>query len=133
MYRILLVALFVGTVLNGCAFDVYRIKLTPVQIDTTGVTKPSFMLSENVDFAIGYGYERRLQKDTVWTYQGHVPAGDVYYSGDQVLTVEASNIYEAYLVISNKDLVGFYLPVEDAYYPLEKKVHLPMVMVGSAL
>jgi hypothetical protein len=36
----------------------------------------------------------------------------VYATRDRVLTVEASNVHEAYIVVSNGKLVGFFLPVE---------------------
>jgi len=50
--------------------------------------------------------------------------GVVYKSKDQVLTVEASNIYEANIVVLSNKLVGFYLPVEHTFSPLDSKVKL---------
>lgn len=116
---------------SGCAFDVYRADLTPAQIDTSIATKPSFRLREEVDLDIGFGYERQLMKGTVWNHMGAISHGDVYHSSDQILTVEASNIYEAYLVVLSGTLVGFYLPVEDAYYPLANPTRLPVRPAGT--
>ena len=133
LVEVFLPALLISLVVSGCAFDVYHIKLTPVQIDTSIATKSSFILSADVELDIGYGYERRLVKGTVWRYMGGIPYGDVYHSKDQVLTVEASNIYEAYLVVSAGTLVGFYLPIENAYYPLAEHARLPVQVDGSEL
>ena len=55
---------------------------------------------------------------------GTIPEGDVYKSKDQVLSVECSNIHEAYLVISQDSVVGFYLPVEKGFVKLNKAITL---------
>ena len=124
--------IFISLLVSSCAFDVYRIKLTPTQIDASTATKPSFMLSEDVTLNIGYGYERHLKKGSAWRHVGSISYGDVYHSKDQILTIEASNIYEAYLVISVRTLVGFYLPVEDAYTPLASPTPLPLKEVNMS-
>ena len=125
--------IFASLLVSGCAFDVYRADLTPVQIDTSIATKASFKLREDVELDIGFGYKRHLLKGTIWNYMGTISYGDVYYSRDQILTIEASNIYEAYLVIMSETLVGFYLPVEDAYYPLAEPTLLPAQVAGNGL
>jgi len=127
----LLPVILVSMLFNGCAFDVYRADLTPVLIDTSIATKDSFKLREDVELDIGFGYERQLQKGTTWNHIGTISYGDVYYSRDQILTIEASNIYEAYLVVMHGTLVGFYLPVEDAYYPLTDSTLLPAQIAGT--
>lgn len=53
-----------------------------------------------------------------------IDQGEVYKTNDQILTIEASNIFEAYIVISSNKLFGFYLPVEDTFSPLEHPVEL---------
>ncbi|HVN97529.1 MAG TPA: hypothetical protein VMT62_13960 [Syntrophorhabdaceae bacterium] len=55
---------------------------------------------------------------------GTVSEGEVYKSKDQVLTVECSNIHEAYLVVSQGSLVGFYLPVEKGFVKLPEPIAL---------
>jgi hypothetical protein len=55
----------------------------------------------------------------------------MYRSRDQVFTVEASNIHEAYLVISENRLMGFYLPVEGTYSPLTKPIELTITMTAT--
>ncbi len=52
--------------------------------------------------------------------------GDVYKTRDQVLTVEASNVQEAYIVVESGRLVGFYMPVERTFSPFNGRPELPM-------
>jgi hypothetical protein len=53
-----------------------------------------------------------------------VAEGVVYRSRDQTLTVECSNVFEAYLVVAGQRLVGFYLPVEKGFSPLGEQIQL---------
>ena len=73
------------------------------------------------------GYGRQLRGGTNWKYVGKLKFGEVFKTDDQVLTVEGSNIYEAYIVTSSNKLVGFYLPVEQSYVPLGEPAQLPMI------
>jgi len=72
------------------------------------------------------GYERTLKKHTRWECVGQVTQGQVYRTRDQVLTVEASHVYEANIVVSSGHLVGFYLPVERTFSPLDAPILLPV-------
>lgn len=114
-------AFIIILLLSGCPFDVYKIDPTPVSLETSSEPLSDFELTETVVLDIGYGYERSLRAGCRWTPVGTIVYGDVYKSEDQILTVEASNVYEAFIVISGNELIGFYLPVEDAYYALDEK------------
>ena len=59
-----------------------------------------------------------------WRYIGRIPNGSVYQAAQGVFTVEGANIHEAYLVVQGRRLVGFYLPVEQAFSPLKEEVEL---------
>jgi hypothetical protein len=83
-------------------------------------------LARRVDLDIGLGYRRQLREGSTWSYVGTIDAGEVYRSRDQVFTLEASNIHEAWLVVSGARLVGFYLPVENGYAPAVEVVTLPL-------
>jgi len=113
-----LIGCLLGILLNACAFDLVHIKQIPTQIESTNLSKPSFELEKEVNVDPGQGYRRKLKQGTKWNYVGTVSYGDVFRSKDQILTVEASNIHEAYIVVSSGKLVGFYLPVERSYSPL---------------
>lgn len=110
--------------LNACAFDVVHVKQIPTEIVTSQSVKSSFKLEKEVDLNLGTGYSRTLREGTRWNYVGTTPYGDVFKTSDQILTVEASNIHEAYIVVASNKLVGFYLPVEHSYSPLSDPVEL---------
>lgn len=120
-----------GILLNACAFDLFHIKHFPTQIEATNLSKPSFKLEKEVNFDPDPGYRRNLKQGTKWNYFGTVSYGDVFRSKDQILTLEASNIHEAYIVVSSGKLVGFYLPVERSYAPLDKPQILYMKEINQ--
>ncbi|WP_116355265.1 hypothetical protein [Cupriavidus taiwanensis] len=70
------------------------------------------------------GYSRTLPDKSVWSKVGRVPQGDVYRPVGNVFTIEGRQVHEAYLVIHNQTLVGFYLPGEQNYSPLSTAVPL---------
>lgn len=112
--------------LSGCAFDVIRVEQTPVKIVNTESCKQSFVLTEKADIKLKSGYSRTLNKGTRWHCVGEISQGTVYKSNDQILTVEASNIFEVSIVVSSNSLVGFYLPVEGTFSPLHPPIQLSM-------
>ena len=58
------------------------------------------------------------------TSAGAIAQGTVYRAAQGVFTLEGANIHEAYLVLRGQELVGFYLPVEQAFSPLKDPVML---------
>jgi hypothetical protein len=60
------------------------------------------------------------------------PQGDVFRTADQVLTVEASHIHEAYIVVWGSMLRGFYLPVEGTFSPLSSPVDLSLSLIAHS-
>jgi len=100
--------------LSGCAFDLAHVPQTPVQLEGAP-DRASFELADDVTINAGVGYKRTLKRGTRWRPVGRITQGDIYRTNDQVLTVEASNIHEAYIVVSSGKLVGFYLPVEKSF------------------
>jgi hypothetical protein len=102
----------------SCAFDLLHVKQLPTHLDTTQQRKNSLMLEEDEKIDLGTGYSRIIKAGTKWDYVGTIEKGDVFNTKDQILTVEASNIHEAYIVISSGKLVGFYLLVEKTFSPL---------------
>jgi hypothetical protein len=113
-----------AALLSSCAFDTIHVRQLSVQIQSSSESKPAFFLAKAMTFPLGTGFTRTLREGTKWEYVGTVQHGDVFKSRDQVFTVEASNIHEAYLVVSEKRLVGFYLPVERTYSPLANPIEL---------
>ena len=120
---VILIILFTFSV-GGCAFDVIHVKQIPVNLESGNYCDNSFVLSTNADATPSGGYKRTLKQGTRWNCIGRIAQGNVYATKDQILTIEASNVFEAYIVISSKKLVGFYLPVEHTYSPLENPIPL---------
>lgn len=117
----------VGIVLTGCAFDLMDVKYSPTKLQMPAPEEQSFMLEQDVQLnQAPCGYSRTLRQKSRWLLVGNVAEGNVFRSKDQVLTVECSNVFEAYLVVSGNRLVGFYLPVEKGFVALSTPVQLPL-------
>lgn len=123
--------IFFAFIFIGCAFDVIKIKKIPVQPDTSFPPKEMIVVEENLIIELSTGYKRTIEKGTKWKYVSQISYGDVFKTKDQILTIEGSNIYEAFIVVSEKQLVGFYLPVEQAFSPLSKPVSFKHKMVDQ--
>jgi len=115
--------LCVSLLISGCAFDVIRVEQISAKLDSDVSCNKSFVLAKNVDLQLG-GYNRILKKGTRWNCMGSIAQGDIYKTKDQVLTIEASNIFEAHIVVNANKLVGFYLPVEHTFSRLDKPIEL---------
>ena len=76
------------------------------------------MLAKEVVLTLDTGYTRTLKAGSRWRVAGDVDQGDVYRPVGNVFTLEGANIHEAWLVVRNGTLVGFYLPAEHGYSPL---------------
>lgn len=109
---------------SGCAFDVMSVDQTSADLASADYTSSSFVLSESAEVTPRGGFKRNLKQGTKWNCIGKIAQGDVCRTKDQVLTVEASHVSEAYIVISSKKLVGFYLPVEHTFVQAENDVPL---------
>lgn len=81
-------------------------------------------LEREVTVGLPTGYQRTLQAGTSWKRIGRIPDGDVFEPVDSVLTIEGRSIREAYLVVRDSRLVGFFMPVEDAFSALTDPVSL---------
>lgn len=116
-------AVFVAglTLIAGCAPNVRQ--------QTTSALEPAetpnrIQLDEAADTRIGTGYSVDLKTGTAWQFMGRISEGDVYRPVNQVLNVEGSHVHEAYAVISNRTLVGFYLPFEKTFVKASTEVPL---------
>ena len=112
--------LMCAALVSACAFDVVHLTQTPAVLEPVAVEPTRYLLNQELEVNLGTGYSRKLRAGTRWEAVGSIEQGEVLKTRDQILTVEASNVYEAYIVVSNHELVGFYLPVERTYSPLSK-------------
>jgi hypothetical protein len=119
------VAAAVPIIFVACAFDLAHVKYKPAVLSTCPENCPDFtMASEKQLTNLPCGYHRTLKQNSRWCMVGKIDAGDVYKPSSQCLTIECSNVYEAYLVMNGRVLNGFYLPVEDGYVALDNPIEL---------
>jgi len=127
MQRSFALLILMGFIFGGCAFDVAHVTYHPTVFTAQPQSGKSIALKEEVKITqTPCGYHRTLKQGSNWDLIGSIPEGNVYKPRDQVLTVECSNIYEAYLVVMNQSMVGFYLPVEKGFVELSKEINLPI-------
>lgn len=123
--RYLLSAAAIVLVLTcGCAFDLVSVKQQPAAFVPQTGRASSFVLAERVTARLGTGFATVLKADTAWNQIGTTEFGNVFTTKDQIVKVEASNIQEAQIVVTNNGLAGFYLPVEKTFAPLSKPISL---------
>ncbi len=118
----LIVPLFFGVLLSGCAFNVSYLKQVPAQFTPGEESSHDFVLAHDIKVSLGTGFPTCLKGGTRWHQVGVTGSGAVFITRDQVVTVEASNIYEAQMVVSNGRLTGFYLPVEGKFAPVSQPI-----------
>ena len=116
--------------LVGCAFDVIHLKQVPVQFEVTSAPGPSRTLARDTSVSLVEGWATLLKSGTSWHQVGRVPQGNVFATRDQVVTVEASNVHEAELVLSGTKLVCFYLPVERTFVAADPPTDVPWLSHG---
>jgi hypothetical protein len=78
------------------------------------------------------GFGATLRSGSCWRRVGVTASGEVYRPVDAVFMLNSANAHEAYLVLSGRDLVGFYLPGENAFAPAKQSVPLPLIEKGDA-
>jgi hypothetical protein len=107
--------------LQACAPSVVRQQTAALQPAQSPIR---VTLVDEIEAHIGTGYPARLKLGTTWQLVGSIPEGDVYKPLDQILTLEGADVHEAYIVISDSLLAGFYLPVEKSFSPVSRRMPL---------
>jgi hypothetical protein len=127
MKQMTIVVSIVGLLLSACAFDLAHVTYTAATFQPTQNSTRTIVLSDEVPLTdTPCSYSRTLRKTTRWDQVGTIAEGDVLRSKDQVLTLECSNIHEAYLVMSGGKLIGFFLPFEKGFAPHFPPIALPV-------
>ncbi len=104
------------------------IAVQPVQIAAI----PSRAIATNVtvtrstEIRLSTGYTRTLPEGSRWRSIGALPQGAVYQPVVGVFSIEGRHVHEAYLVIKDSHLQGFYLPAEGSFAPLSPPISLPL-------
>jgi hypothetical protein len=109
--------------LIGCAADVRR---TSAEFRAVEVSqRTSIEVTERVTLNLATGYQRSILTGSRWERIGAVAQGDVYRPVGTVFTIEGANMHEAFLVVQDSKIAGFYLPGEGAFSALDTPVPLP--------
>ena len=117
----------ISILLSGCAFDFADVRYSPATLQSLTQPERTFALIGDVHMSQApCGFSRTLRQKTRWEFVGAISQGGVFRSRDQTLTVECSNVFEAYLVVSGDHLVGFFLPVEDGFVAIADPIQLPI-------
>jgi hypothetical protein len=111
--------------LANCAFDIAHINYKTANFSVCSNNCPAFTITKNKSLTgMPCGYNRTIKKDSKWSMVGSIDNGDVYKPVNQSFSIECSNVFEAYLVMSGTMLHGFYLPVDNGYVALDKPIKL---------
>ena len=109
----------------GCASIVKeKVKYQPAEnVETVQTTRTILLVFES-------GQGHIIDANTTWQYVGNIsnknlPEGKVYKPVNDVLSIEGTQRYEAYLVVANGKIIGFYLPASSNFSPLRKQVEFP--------
>ena len=100
----------------GCAPEIARTTIPYVQSTDA---KSFIQLTKSTTIPNYSGAGKTLFVGTRWDQVGEVTHGKVFRSRDSVFFLQGANAHEAYLVIKDKKLVGFYLPGEKAWSALD--------------
>lgn len=116
-------ALLLGMLLLvGCAMEVERMPSTLEPIAGAGRVET---FKSDLVVVFDNGYERKVAAGAQFESVGRIPQGEVLRPKNTVFAVEGKHMHEAYIVVSQGRLVGFYLPVEKSFSPLSRPVVLP--------
>jgi hypothetical protein len=127
MGRMAIVASMAGFLCAACAFDLAHVTYTAATFEPTQYATRTVVLSKNVTLTgTPCSNSRTLRKTTRWEQVGTIAEGDVFRSKEQVLTLECSNVHEAYMVMSEDKLIGFFLPFEKGFVPHSPPIALPV-------
>jgi len=85
------------------------------------------VLTQNVTVTPTLGDPVTLKAGSTWVHVGQVPEGPVYSIKNDVFMVRGRNAHEAQCVVAEGGkLIGFFLPVERAFVPVDPQVQLPI-------
>ena len=112
------VAFAAAAFVAGCASEVTR---TPVVFIADSKGGEPVTLAVDTLLRASTNYPRTLRAGSRWIPIGRIAQGMVLRPANDVLTVEGSNVHEAYLVVDAAYIVGLYLPVERAFSPIAER------------
>ena len=81
-------------------------------------------IAQAVTIELPTGYSRSLVAGSLWREVGSLVQGKVFRPVDSVFSIEGRHVHEAYLVVRQGRLEGFYLPAEKSFSALRSPVPL---------
>ena len=116
--------LALAAVLAGCA---PAVRSVPIQLATIEAarTPPDLRFTAPLPIRLETGYSRLIPASSRWVSAGRLNEDLVYRPVDIVFSIEGQQVHEAWLVVRNGVLQGFYLPAEARYSSLTPPVPLP--------
>jgi len=109
--------------LAGCASEVYRV---PTQFSAS-TDAAVIVLERDLTVTQTLGDPATLKAGSTWVHVGQVSEGPVYAIKNDVFMVRGRNAHEAQCVVADGGkLIGFFLPVERAFVPVDPQVQLPI-------
>ena len=118
----LLPALAIAAVLCACAPPVVSepAQLTPVP----EAQQQTITIARDIEVALVWDYKSAIRSGSQWRLVGRVREGGVYRPVGSVFAVEGRNVHEAYLVVRERRIVGFYLVAESRFATLDRPISL---------
>ena len=87
-----------------------------------------YHLQDQITGAPVGGRERKLPSGSTWQAVGAIAEGDVYRPVGTILTAEAMNVHEAYIVVRDRTWVGFWLPAESGFVDIAKPAAIDLTL-----
>ena len=110
--------------LASCATEVPRQPTTLIPSAEGEGQGRIIQVDEDAEVWLPSGYTRSIRAGSTWKQSGTVEGRAVYKPTKDVFTIEGTHVHEAYLLLDENTLVGFFLPGENAVSWLKKKVIL---------
>ena len=115
-------ALLLACGVTACASEVAR---QPVELSATPPQQQKrYVASQPASIMLDSGYPRTISRETEFLEIGRIKQGSVLKPVNTSFTVEGAHMHEAYPVVENGRVTGFYLPVERAFSPLSQPTTL---------
>lgn len=106
----------------ACAMQV---PVTTARLQPLVATADEFQVARDTSIKLATGYGRVLPAGSRWRAVGVLPQGVVYQPVNSVFSIEGRQVHEAYLVVRDGALQGFFLPAESNFSPLSPTLPLP--------
>lgn len=94
----------------GCASDLRRDAVVMAAAEQS--EQEVLKVTEDAQVRLSSGYARTIAAGSEWRSIGYVSTGKVYQPVGRVFSIEGAHVHEAYIVLKEGYLVGFYLPGE---------------------